>query len=199
MKGAPPPLLPILRSRLQAELLTAVLLAPSREWSLTDLARQTGASLPTVQREIKLAEQAGLVTSRRIGNMRLVTAAKSPLTEPMTELLLRAFGPRQVLSEEMADISGVDQAFLFGSWAARYEGKRGRPPADIDVLVIGKPDRDKLDDAAQRAGKRLAQEINITIRSMDWWRHGNDGFRTEVLSRPLAPITDADDMGGDAE
>jgi predicted nucleotidyltransferase len=198
MKAPPPPLLPILRSRLQAELLAAVLLAPNREWSLTQLALQTGASLPTAQREIKLAEQAGLVSTRRAGNMRLVTAARSPLTEPMSELLLRSFGPRQILAERLADVGGIEHAYLFGSWAARYSGIQGRPPADIDVLVIGDPDRDLLDDAAQAASKRLGREVNLTIRSPDWWRGGSDGFHTEVLNRPLVPIIGAHDSNGEA-
>jgi predicted nucleotidyltransferase len=77
---------------------------------------------------------------------------------------------------------------LFGSWAARYEGEPGRAPLDIDVLVIGDPDRDELDDAAQRAGARLAREVSVTIRSPRWWREGNDGFHAEVTGRPLLPV-----------
>ncbi|SRR6266581_3215201 len=102
-------------------------------------------------------------------------------------LLLRSFGPRQVLAEELAGLDGVEAAYLFGSWAARYAGQRGRPPADLDVLVIGEPDRDALDEAAGRAGARLAREVNITIRSPQWWRDGGDAFHTEVTRRPLVP------------
>jgi predicted nucleotidyltransferase len=187
-KGAPPPLLPLLRSRLQAEVLTLVLLGPGQEWSLTGLASRTGASLSSVQREITRAEQAGVVTSRRLGNSRLVMAADSPLTAPLTELLLRSFGPRQVLAEELEGVEGIDAAYLFGSWAARYAGEAGRPPADLDVLVIGAPDRDELDDAAQRAASRLAREVSVTIRSPAWWQDGTDGFHTDVTRRPLVAI-----------
>ena len=187
----PPPLLPLLRSRLQAEVLTLLLLNPGREWTLTELAARAGASVSTVQREVDRATQTGVVTSRRLGNSRLVTVASSPLTGPLTELLLRSFGPRQVLAEELASVSGVEMAFLFGSWAARYAGHEGRPPADIDVLVIGSPDRDALDDAAQRAGDRVAREVNVTIRSADWWHHGEDGFHAEVTRRPLIPVAEA--------
>jgi predicted nucleotidyltransferase len=134
------------------------------------------------------AEQAGVVSSRRVGNTRLVTVADSPLTGPLAELLLRSFGPRQVVAEELAGIAGIEAAYLFGSWAARYAGEPGRAPGDIDVLVIGDPDRDELDDAAQRAGVRLAREVNVTIRSSQWWRDGDDGFRTELTRRPLAPV-----------
>ena len=58
-KASAPPLLPLLRSRLQAEVLTLVLLNPQQEWSLTGLASRTGASVSSVQREITRAEQAG--------------------------------------------------------------------------------------------------------------------------------------------
>jgi predicted nucleotidyltransferase len=192
-RALPPPLLPLLRSRLQADVLTLVLLNPQQEWSLTELASRTGASVSSVQREITRAEQVGVAASRRLGNVRLVKAADSPLTASLTELLLRSFGPRQVLAEELQSIEGIEKAFLFGSWAARYAGEAGRSPADLDLLVIGAPDRDDLDDAAQRAEGRLAREVNVTIRSPDWWREGTDGFHADVTRRPLVPIFSAEE------
>ncbi len=188
MQVPTPPLLPLLRSRLQAELLTLVLLTPGQEWSLTELADRAGASVSSAQREMARAEDAAIVSSRKVGNTRLVTAAASPLTGPLTELLLRSFGPRQVVGEELSGLPGVEAAYLFGSWAARYEGQPGRAPADVDVLVIGQPDRDELDDAAQRAGSRLAREVNMTVRSSQWWRDGSDGFHAEVTRRPIVTV-----------
>jgi predicted nucleotidyltransferase len=190
MQSPAPPLLPLLRSRLQADLLTLVLLNPGREWTLTELAGRTGASVSSAQREVARAEQTGVIASRRLGNTRLVTAAPSPLTDPLTELLLRSFGPRQVVAEELAGLGGVHEAYLFGSWAARYAGEEGRPPADLDVLVIGEPDREALDNAVQRAGDRLAREVNVTIRSAQWWDHGDDGFHTDVMRRPLVRVVE---------
>jgi predicted nucleotidyltransferase len=188
MQARPPDLLPLLRSRLQAELLTLILLSPEREWTLTELAGRAGASVATAQREVTRAEQAGVVASRRLGNTRLVSAAASALTEPLTELLLRSFGPRQIVAEELAELPGIQDAYIFGSWAARYTGRPGRAPADIDVLIIGTPDRDDLDDATQRATTRLAREVNVTLRSPSWWADGDDGFHTEIKNRPLIPV-----------
>jgi predicted nucleotidyltransferase len=194
-RALPPPLLPLLRSRLQAEVLTLVLLNPEEEWSLTELASRTGASISSVQREVVRAEEVGVIASRRLGNVRLVKASDSPLTASLTELLLRSFGPRQVLAEELDGVEGVERAYLFGSWAARYAGEAGRSPADLDLLIIGAPDRDDLDDAAQRAESRLAREVNVTIRSPAWWREGTDGFHTDVTRRPLVPIFSEEDTG----
>jgi hypothetical protein len=190
MQAKPPPLLPLLRSRLQADLLALVLLQPDREWTLTELARRAGASVATAQREVSRAEHAGVVESRRLGNTRLVKAAASPLTEPLTELLLRSVGPRQVLAEELAPIAGIQAAYVYGSWAARYVGQEGRAPNDIDVMVIGRPNRDELYDAAQRASARLAREVNVTVRSPSWWDSGDDAFHEEVRRRPLVPLTE---------
>lgn len=180
--------MPLLRSRLQAELLTLVLLTPGREWSLTELAERAGGSVSSAQREMARAEDAGVIASRRLGSTRLVRAADSPLTGPLTELLLRSFGPRQVVAEELAGLAGIEEAYLFGSWAARYSGQPGRAPDDIDVLVIGDADRDELDEAAQRAGSRLAREVNVTVRPARWWHEGGDGFYVEVTSRPLVAL-----------
>lgn len=188
MQAQAPPLLPLLRSRLQAELLTLVLLTPGREWTLTELAGRVGGSVSSAQREVARAEQAGVISSRRLGSTRLVKVADSPLTRPLTDLLLRSFGPRQLLAEALTGLAGIEAAYLFGSWAARYAGQEGRAPADLDVLVIGRPDRDELDEVAQRAGARLAREVNITIRSSQWWREGDDAFHAEVTRRPLVPI-----------
>ncbi|MGQ0825475.1 MAG: ArsR family transcriptional regulator [Actinomycetota bacterium] len=194
MKEGPNPLLPLLRSRLQAEVLAAVLLDPDREWSLTELAELVGASVATVQREIKRAEGAGVVRSRKQGNTRLVRAdPDGDLTAPLAELLLRSFGPRHVLADALRDVPGIDAAYLFGSWAARYEGERGPAPHDIDVLVIGQPDRDALDGATSAAERRLARRVDVTVRRRSWWDNGDDSFRKEVASRPMVEIVAAGD------
>src|SRR5260370_30822554 len=117
MQVQAPPLLPLLRSRLQAELLTLVLLTPGREWTLTELARRAGGSVSSAQRELARAEQTGVITSRRLGNTPLVTAADSPLTRPLTELLLRSFGPRQVLAQGLAGLDDIQPPYIFASWA----------------------------------------------------------------------------------
>jgi hypothetical protein len=189
MRKGGSPLLPLLRSRVQGEILATVLLNPEMEWSLTDLAKRVRSSVATAQREVQRAEEAGVVQSRRVGNTRLVRAdATNPLTEPLTELLLRALGPKQVLTDLLRDVPGVEHAHLFGSWAARSAGQRGRAPQDIDVLVVGAPDRDALDDAVTEAERRLALPVQATIRSENWWRHGDDSFRTEVARRPMIDL-----------
>jgi hypothetical protein len=184
-----PSLLPVLRSRGQAEILCAVLTNPNREWTLGELAKVSGQSLPTVQREIERAEAAALVESRRIGRQRMVKAGPSPLTIMLANLLLMSYGPRFVIAEEFAGIKGIVHLFIFGSWAARYEGVEGFPPQDIDVLVIGNVDYSEVTNASIEATIKLQIDVNPSIHSHTWWKNKTgSGFRKEIDRRPIVEI-----------
>ena len=182
-------LLPILRSRGQAEILCAVLANPNREWTLGELAMVSGQSLPTVQREVERAELAALVESRRMGRQRLVKAGPSQIAIMLANLLLWSYGPKFVIAEEFADITGIDRLFIFGSWAARYHGVDGYPPQDLDVLVIGDANLSDVFRAAHAASNKLQLEVNPKLFSHTWWENKTgSGFRMEIERRPIVEI-----------
>lgn len=185
MKSQAPPLLPVFRSRGQAELLALILLSSPEERSLTQLAHQTELSLATVQREVTRLEEAGVIDSRRVGNVRLVRAARNRDTELLTELLLRSFGPRQIVAEKLAEVEGIDQVVIFGSWAARYLGERGHAPNDLDLLILGTPDQRQLSRACLAIGRRIGKEVNTVDRDPTWWTSSSgDPLIREIRRRP---------------
>lgn len=189
-RTATPSLLPIFRSRQQAELLALVLGNPDLELSLTDLAARVDTPYASVHREIERADAAGLVSSRRIGNTRLVRAnTASPYFEGLSEVLTRAFGVPAVLACALEHVEGIVKVFVFGSWAARLSGNDGnRPVEDIDLLVLGKPDRDRLYVEVARVEPRLGRPVQVTIRAADWLASGDGSFHATVVSRPLVPV-----------
>jgi DNA-binding transcriptional ArsR family regulator len=186
-KQPAPALLPILRSQQQGEILALLLGDPDLELSLTEIAARVSAPHPSVYREIQRAEQAGLVTSRKVGNTRLVRAnTASPYYAGLADVLTRAFGVPAVLAEVLHDVSGIAAAYVYGSWAARYEGQTGqRPVGDVDVLVRGEPDRDQLYAALGTAEQRLARPVQATVRDRAWLESGSGSFHDAITSRPL--------------
>ncbi|CAN5516083.1 ArsR family transcriptional regulator [soil metagenome] len=183
-------LLPVLRSQLQGELLALLYLHPDAEYSLTDAARHIGASVRAVHHEVERLVAAGLVDERRLANMRLISAAETRLSRPLTELLALTYGPLAVLPREFAAVEGIREAFVFGSWARRYGGEPGPPPADVDVLVVGSADLDELDAAARRAEETLRLPVNVIRVLPDRWDGDSqdDGFLADVRSKPRVPI-----------
>jgi hypothetical protein len=128
--------------------------------------------------------------TRKVGNTRLVRAnVVSPFFAGLSEVLTRAFGIPVVLAQALRSVEGIAAAFTYGSWAARYLGAEGRRPVeDIDVLVLGDPERDRLYAAIQRVEPRLGRPVQVTVRDADWLTKGEGSFHDTVASRPMVPI-----------
>ncbi len=193
MRTVAPALLPLFRSRAQAELLTWLFLHPEESFSLTDLARKTGASVPTIHREAERLVVASLVNETPVGRNRMLSAnVHHPAAEPLARLLELSFGPKQVIAEEFVGIDGVNQALIFGSWAARFAGSPGAPPKDIDVLLIGDGiDRDGVYQAADRAEARLGLPVNPVTRSNAAWSDAGDLLSTQVRASAFVIVSSA--------
>jgi hypothetical protein len=200
MRSAAPPLLPVFRSQLQADLLAALLLSPEREYSLTDLARRFKAPLSTVHGEVRRLSSAGLLCRRPAGRSTMVRAnQRNRLVEPLAQLLFLSLGPLQVIAEEFAGLEDTERVVIFGSWAARYHQVNGPQPHDLDVLVMGRPAREAVYDAADRAEQRLAMPVNPVIRAPEVWADGSDPLLQQIQSGPFVVVLMPDDGAGEED
>ncbi len=190
MRTEAPALLPIFRSQAQAELLTWLYLHPGQQFSLTDLARRVGASVPTVHREAERLVESRLVTETILGRNRMLSANLGhPAAESLGRLLEVTFGPRQVVAEEFAGVPGADRVLIFGSWAARYAGETGHAPNDIDVMVIGDAvERADLYAAGDRAQDRLGIPVNPVTRTHEQWEDPSDRLSAQLRTQPLVDL-----------
>ena len=195
MQRKAPPLLPLFRSRSLVLLLAHLLLREEDSLeSVSQLAVKLDLASSTVQRDVELLEQVGIVRSLRVGRTRVVSADPgcSSLGE-LRALFAKVYGPPQILSELLADVSGLSESFIFGSWAARYQGEAGPAPGDIDLLVIGeekKLDANRVYEAARIASGRLGREVNVSIVNEDEWRTDHTGFLDTIRERPLLQLSE---------
>jgi DNA-binding transcriptional ArsR family regulator len=193
MRKAAPALLPIFRSQNQAALLAWLYLRPGEEFTLSELSRRLGVSPGALHAEVERLVTAGLLTDRIEGRNRLLQAnTATRVARALTELLSITYGPQLVIAEEFSTIDGAEMVVIYGSWARRYAGEVGREPADIDVMVIGSPDRDTVYEAAERSEARLQMPVNPTVRSMIAWQEGVDPLVITAKRDALEVI------GGDA-
>ena len=185
MRSNAPALLPILRSRHLAEILTVILLHPDAEYTLSELASTLGLPLTTVQREVTRLSSAQLIRERRVGRSRLVSAdLSSRYARPLAELVTLAFGPHFVIGEEFRSLDAVAVA-IYGWWAARYEGFEGHPPNDVDDLVIGDVSRRDTYEAAEQAEQRLGLPVNPVLCSVARWLAAADPLIQQIRTAPL--------------
>lgn len=184
-----PLLLPLFRSQAQARLLTRIYLGSDRPAPLAAIAAELGLDRAGVKREVDRLEQAGLVTTHRLGRQRLVQPnPDSPYYVDLFGLLMTAFGPSALVARALRGIAGIERAFLFGSWAARYTGEHGVPPDDIDVLIVGTPDRSEVYRTASTLSDTLRREVNPTIVSPERWDASEEGFIHDVKNSALVAL-----------
>jgi DNA-binding Lrp family transcriptional regulator len=197
MRTEAPILLPLFRSRGQARLLARIFLHPDERLSLNQLARELDLDPATVQREAERLEAAGILTSERIGRARLVRPNdESPFYPEVSGLVFKAFGPVPSLRERLKGLADVEAAFIYGSWASRYAGERGEAPADIDLLILGRPDRRKLARLCREASEELGFEVNPTVLSKEDWESDATGFIRSIKEQPVIELVESGDGRG---
>ncbi|MDD2817428.1 MAG: hypothetical protein PHN51_01370 [Candidatus Nanopelagicales bacterium] len=191
MKTKESPLLPMLRSRVQGDMLAMLFLDPDRSYSLTDLAHRSGASVRAIHAEANRLVEADWVHERRVGNNRMLQAnSSSIIASALSQLLLVTYGPLPLLTDALIGLPDISRAYIYGSWAARHEGLPGPAPQDIDVLVVGTIDLDLVHDAVEPVAQRLKREVNIRRVSEKQWRnYEDDPFLKTLHSSPLVELS----------
>lgn len=185
-----PVLAPLLRSDTQGRLLAELYLHPEKERTATELARLADTALPNASRELSRMVAAGFLHARTSGRNRYLRVNdKHPLYRPVSEILRYAYGPVSVLSQLLREVSGAEEAYIYGSWAARLAGEVGPDPEDVDVLVIGDHvDHDTLDMAAEKARQQLGREVNPHAVSRRAWTEKDNLFLRHLTDRPLVSV-----------
>lgn len=183
-------LLPIFRSQAQYRLVGELFTNPGREFAIGELALVVDASHATVSREVTRLEEAGLVRSHGEGRRRLVAAQRNtPVFEPLRDLMAKVYGVPAIVAEEFR-FPGAKVA-IFGSWAARWAGRPGPVPRDVDVLVVGDVDPTEAWEAAAAATGRLGMEVDVVVRTAAEWEDDPTGFAEQVKTSPLIELTGA--------
>lgn len=195
MKHPAAALSPFVRSDALGAVLAETLLQPDEELSISELARRAGIGVTLAHKEVGRLVEDDVLRDRREGNSRLVRAnTEHPLFEPMRTIVAAAYGPVPVLRELLAGVGGVQEAYVYGSWAARRSGEPGRFPRDVDVLVVGTATRSDLAEVGAAAGERLGVEVNVHRTDPRSWAHpeGNPFLET-VVARPRVTLVEAHD------
>ena len=185
-----PALAPLFRSEQQLRILAELFGGAATELAIGELANRAGVAQATASREVARLAQHGLVVTRALGRNTLVSANwELPWAKDLRSILVQTVGVLGRLAAALDGIDGVDEAFVFGSWAARYEGEPGPAPRDVDVLVVGGASLRSVRLACRAVEQDLRVEINPVVVERDRWiAKAPEPFLAELQSQPLVRI-----------
>lgn len=184
-----PAILPIFRSAQQLRLL-GVLFSPEAEpMSVGELAERAGVAQATASRELGRLYEHGIIVDEHVGRTRLVRANRDlPWAADLQALLAKTVGVPSRLADALGSVSGVDEAWVFGSWAERYAGHPGPPPADVDVVVVGSASLTAVRTACRDVEASVGLEVNPVVLAAREWAAADDGFTRTIRSGALVQV-----------
>lgn len=155
---------------------------PDEEFYLREIAREAGTSPSSLQRDLSVLSEAGIIERSEHGRQVYFRANRTcPVFDELRGLVAKTFGVADVLKEALARHSSrIRVAFVYGS-IARGEERAG---SDVDVFVIGDVKFADISKSLRAAEARLGREINPTIYPDEEFiakARGGDHFVQSVL------------------
>jgi predicted nucleotidyltransferase len=153
-----------LRSELRRKLLGYYFTNPSASHYVRELAKILQVDPTNLSRELaRLADEGMFLSQIRGGQKHFQLNKQYALYHEVKSIILKTVGVAPRLRAILAAISGIKQAYLYGSTA---KGTADRA-SDIDVLIIGEPAAEQLASKIRRLEHTLGREINYTVLKDD--------------------------------
>lgn len=167
----------------QQKLLGLLFVRVNDGFHLNEIMRLTGLGSASAQRELKRLNDAGLIISERIGNVRRFRPNKeSPVYEELSSLVKKSFGLVSVLRAALIPLQRVlNVAFVYGATAKEQEAL----DTPVELLLIG--DNTSYGELLSRlplAERLLRRKINPNLYSVPDFRRRlreQQGFIIQVL------------------
>jgi len=132
--------------------------APEETFFVRQIARQIETSVGTVQRELALLTDAGLIKRSAVGSQVFYEAnQKHPEFPELRALLAKTTGVFQMLKTALATLSSrISVAFVYGSVVRGAE----KAASDINLMVIGAISLEEVLNSVGAVEKRLRRPVN---------------------------------------
>jgi predicted nucleotidyltransferase len=175
----------ILFTEYRSKVLGLLLLSPSKQFFLREIARLTNTIPGTLKRELDKLVEAGIINFEKSGNQNYYSANQnSSIYEDLANILRKTSGLVDVIKSGLLPLAEhMDSAFIFGSMARGAENEG----SDIDLMIVGNVNFGDVVSVLYPLQTTLAREINPKIFTpIEWLQLSKDknSFIRDVMSKP---------------
>lgn len=177
-------ILKLTKSKTREKILRLFFSDTNRKHYLRELERILSLSVGNIRRELLFLEKTGIFKHEKMGNQVYYFLNKnSSIFEEFKKIISKTIGVQGSLNQELSKIKNIQIAFIFGSFAKNCEDSF----SDIDLMIIGNPDEDKLISIISVLEDELNREINYNIFSVEDFRKGlknQEIFLKQIINDP---------------
>lgn len=199
MRAQPPTLADVLFGKGRGAILALLYGHTDKSFYYRQIARHlTEVSLGTLQRELNLLCQLGLIDRSTVGNQVFYRANRNhPVFPELRALVAKTVGAIQVLRKALGNIAArIKVSFIYGSMARGEE----RAESDIDLLIVGRVSLEDVLGAVSGVEPLLGRAINPTVYSPSEFKtklaNGNHFLNSVIRGEKAFLIGDEDELGG---
>jgi predicted transcriptional regulator with HTH domain len=160
-------------SAIRADLLALLLNNPDERFYVREIATLLRKNPSGVKRELDNLEKMGIVTSKKVANLKYFQAEKkSPLFSELKSLIAKSLGAGGALKAALKN-SGAKIAFIYGPYAESEDADT------VDLLIVGPASaisKEGLKDIEEKFGKK----INSTILNETEFKSKKDSGDTDL-------------------
>lgn len=177
----------ITKSKTREKILRHYFSDPKKKYYLRELEKLLDLPVGNIRRELISLADYGLFNKEKIGNLVYYSLNKqAAMYIDLKNIIFKTIGVEGELKKLLKKISGIKQAFIFGSFAKNKENSA----SDIDLMIVGLIDEDILMKKISRLESLLNREINYHLFSEKEWKKkkNSNSFLKEVISGPKINI-----------
>lgn len=180
-------------SRTRAHLIAAFTMRPGERLYLREVARLIKADVRAVKVELDRLERLGFLKSQASGNRRYMQVNQGfPLYPELKTMALKTIGLGESLRAALAELSGIQFAFVYGSVAKGDEASA----SDLDLFIAGSVSGPLVHKALSKTKATLQREINtsrFTVEEVRDRLKKGDTFLKDVVNGPKIFIIGTED------
>lgn len=174
----------IITSEVRIKLLIELFSETRKHLYVRELTRRVGTEINAVRRELKRLHKAGIIKKEKRGNRLYYILRKDhPFYYELTAMVAKEVGIGKSIIDNMESLGKVKLALISSEYTEGRQAKEN----ELDLLVVGEINLDKLSEIVKEVSALSKREINYTVleeKEFDYLKSRRDVFLLSFLIAP---------------
>lgn len=186
-------------SRVRVKILELFISNTEQIYYVREITRKVKAEINAVRRELERMVEFSLLETEQRGNRLYYSINKNyPFYPELQRMVAKTTGVGGMLRKKQRTLGQIQFAMVSGRLI------RGLPPRnnEVDLLVIGEIDLQKLSDEIKGIEQKIGREIAFTVLSseeFDFRKTRRDPFVMEILYGPIVMVIGSEEEFADRQ